>query len=85
MNGIGPGPWLVAAMLLVAGGALVAIRTRESAGTLAGALLVLGGAVVVLVALVRHAVLPVDGIVTAVLATVLGAVLVMIADRRSAS
>jgi hypothetical protein len=71
--------WLVVSVLLTTSGLVALLAGRGRAGFLPGMVPCLAGSVLALTALVRFAVLPLDGLVVLLLALVLGLILMMAA------
>lgn len=84
MTGIGLAAWLAVAAGLFCLGVLGAVVRRDRGGVLAGLVLMIAGATVMLAALVRHAVLPVAALSTLLIVLVLGGVFVLVIEWTSA-
>ncbi len=74
---LGLAAWLVLAAALFVWGLMAAAVGMRRGGAMVGTLLILGGAVVALAALVRHAVLPETAVSTLLIMLVLGGVLLL--------
>ncbi len=80
MTTIGLAAWLTMGAALLAWGWLAATVRRDRGGLLAGTVLLLAGATVILAALERHDVLPGAAIPVVVLALAAGAVLLLLGE-----